>query len=148
MNVEEVMFSKTTKSGSEILEKVVTPTSLIIVDGDVVKVYTNPDVEYSDESANENIDSIWELVKDRKVYHLFVPDSSTYISVEARKYKHEAFEKIKLAQAIVIRTLGHAILAQFYKNAAKDRRYPIQIFNSEAKALQWFDELRKEKGLS
>ncbi len=71
------------------LDKVITPSALIIIDGDVVKTYTNPDTEFSDESANENAEAIWEFIKDKRIFHLVVPDPTTLVTLEARNYRND-----------------------------------------------------------
>ena len=49
--------------------RIVTPTSLMIVDQDVVITYTNPDVEFSGENAVQNVNAIWHLIKGKSVFH-------------------------------------------------------------------------------
>lgn len=124
--------------------RIVTPSSLMIIDNDLVITYTNPDMEFSDESADQNVSAIWDIVKNRSIFHLIVPDSSTHVTVEARDYKNERFESIKKAEAIVIKTLGHRLLAQFYLKARKDTHYPVRIFESENDAREWFETLRED----
>lgn len=135
------MSSTTSIKKNQLLEKVVTPSALIMIDGDVVKTYTNPDSEFSDDSANENAEAIWDLVKTKAIYHLIVPDPTTLITVAARNYRNRQFESVKRAEAIVIKTLGHRLLAHFYMNERKND-FPVKIFDCENKAIAWFDSLR------
>ncbi len=123
------------------LEKVITPSALIIIDGDVVKTYTNPDTEFSDESANENAEAIWDFIKDKRIFHLVVPDPTTLVTLEARNYRNDQFESVKRGEAIVIKTLGHRLLAQFYVNERKND-YPVRIFDSETKAMTWINTMK------
>ena len=123
------------------LEKIVTPSALIIIDGDVVTTYMNSHAEFSDDSANENAEAVWDFVAGKRVFHLIVPDPTTLITIEARNYKNERFESVKRAEAIVIKTLGHRLLAQFYMNV-RANECPVKIFDSEAKAIEWFDSIR------
>ncbi|MCB0755470.1 MAG: hypothetical protein KDB98_07760, partial [Flavobacteriales bacterium] len=94
--------------------RIVTPTSLMIVDQDVVITYTNPDVEFSGENAVQNVNAIWHLIKGKSVFHLFVPEPSTHVTVEVGSFENTRFDSVKRAEAIVIKTLGHRLLAQFY----------------------------------
>lgn len=121
--------------------KIVTPSALIIIDGDVVSTYTNPDSEFSGEDADKNIEAIWELIKDKKICHLIVPDPTTHVTVEAREYTNPKFESVKKAEAIVIKTLAHRLLAQFYLAARRGKSYPVRIFDSEIEAKKWFASL-------
>lgn len=137
------MLTNTRTCYSDILEKVVAPTALIMIDDDVIKIYINPDVEMNAETAKENIDAIWDIVKDRKVFHMIVPDSTTHITMGINEFGDEQFEKIKKAEALVIKTLGHRILAKAFMNARKGK-YPVRVFDSENDATAWFNELREQ----
>ena len=137
------MCNTTTSNYSQTLEKIVTPSALIIIDGDVVKTYTNANTVLSDDDADQNVRAIWELIKDKSVYHLVVPDPTTHITVEAGKYRNDDFDSRKKGEAIVIKTLGHRILAQVYIKM-RTSRFPIRIFDCEHKAIEWFDALRSE----
>ena len=129
-------------SRSSVMHKIVTTSALVIIDDDLVITYVNPDCEFSDESARENFDAIYDTIRNRKVFHLVVPDPSSLVTVEAREYMNPRFEELKKGEALVIKTLGHRILAQFYMLARKEKDYPIRIFDSEQAATDWFDSLR------
>jgi hypothetical protein len=135
------MLPKSITKESPILEKIITPSALIILDGDIVKTYTNPDSEFCDDAATENAQAIWGLVKDKRIYHLIVPDPTTLITIEARNYRDNNFESVKKGEAIVIKTLGHRLLAHFYMNVRKND-YPVKVFDCEIKAVEWFNSLR------
>ena len=123
------------------LKKIITPSALIILDDDVVKTYTNPNSEFSDVSANENAEAILDLIEDNPIFHLVVPDPTTLITLNPRDYRNLRFESGKRAEAIVIKTLGHRMLANMY---VKERVniYPIRIFDDENEAMDWFDAIR------
>jgi ribosomal protein S6 len=125
-----------------VLEKVITPTALILVDDDVVKVYLNADVELSKEAAEDNVEAIWHLIEGRKVFHLVVPESSTHVTMGVEEYGDARFEAIKKGEAIVVKTLAHRILAKGIVQARRGK-YPVSIFNTETKAIAWFDSLRE-----
>lgn len=131
-----------TKDARTVMQKVVTSSSLIVVDGDVVTSYLNPNCEFNDESARENIDAIWELIKDERVFHLLVPDPTTHVTVETKDYLNPPFEALKKGEALIIKTLAHRLLAKFYLLARKDKQYPIRIFENEKDAMDWFNTLR------
>ncbi len=135
------MFHRVNNQTTSSLEKVVTPSSLIIVDGDVVTTYMNADSEFNDDSANENAEAVFDLVCDKSVFHLIIPDSTTHITVAAGNYSNPRFESLKKAEAIVIKTLGHRLLAQFYMDNNK-KKYPVKVFNCEKQANSWFESLR------
>ncbi len=129
--------------GTDLLQRFVTDSALIIVDQDVVVTYTHPDVEFSGESADANVNHIWENIREKRVYHLIVPDSTTHVTVDATDYSNPQFDSVKEAEAIVINNLGHRLLANFYMKL-KRGAYPVRIFNSEAEAFKWFDNLRNQ----
>ena len=131
-----------TDRGANSLSKVVTPTALIIKDGDVVKTYLHANVEVDDEAAEYNIERTLECVSGKGFYHLLVADPTTHVTVEVRNYHHEEFESLKLAEAIVLKSLAHRILTTGLL-AVRKHRYPTKIFDCESEALKWFNELRK-----
>ncbi len=140
------MLTQESRTYYNILEKVITPTALVLIDGDMVKTYLNADVEITDESVDENIESIWDIIKDRKVYHLVVPDSTTHITVEAHQHENPQFDAIKKGEALIIKTLGHRILAKTYISARK-QGYPVRVFEHETDAIEWFNSLRVQEDL-
>lgn len=127
------------------MEKVVTPTALIIIDGDVVKNYLNPDVEYTREDSASNFKAFKHLITHSKVFHLVVPDSSTQVTMRVNEVGDEQFEAIKRAEAIIIKTLAHRILSKAFKQV-RGLKYPVRVFECEKDALAWFDELREKNG--
>lgn len=143
---QEFMFSTTHHTNKCQLKKIVTSSALILIDDDMVKTYFHPEVEVTDESAEENFDAIWDDVKDRPYYSLVVPDMTTQISLDVRNYENDALDGLKRAEALVIRSLAHRILAKFYLKGRKDR-FPTKVVDTEAEALLWFEELR-EKALN
>ncbi|MBI1289314.1 MAG: hypothetical protein GC178_17235 [Flavobacteriales bacterium] len=136
------MYTTEPHTSKYILKKVTTPTALILIDGDVVKTYLHADVEFTEESSEENIAAIWNDIKDKKIFNLLVPDASTQITVDVRTYENVGLERIKRAEAIVIKSLAHRLLAKFYLKPRKER-YPTKVFDNEAKALEWFDSIRQ-----
>lgn len=113
----------------------------MLIDDDVVKTYILPDVDLSSSAATENIEAMWKYIEGRNVFHLVVPNSSSLITVDATTYLHPEFEKLKKAEALVIKTLGHRMLAQVYIKV-RSYPYPIKIFNNEEEAMKWFESLR------
>lgn len=153
MNFESLQF-KTLRESIELMpqsdalysvgemKKLVTSSSLIIIDNDIVSVYINPDTEFGNAEADENIKAILSEVGDRKVYTLLVPDVTTRITVEVRDYENKAFDEIQLAEAYVIKQLAHRILAKAYLIARGVGTCPAKVFNTEADALVWLNGLR------
>lgn len=136
------MFSTYNSPKNCQLKKLVTSSALIMIDGDVVKTYFHPDAEVTEESAEENFEAMWDDVKDMKFYNMIVPDSTTQISIDVRSYDNQPLEDLKKAEALVIKSLAHRILAKFYLNARK-HRYPTKVVDTEAEALEWFESLRE-----
>jgi hypothetical protein len=123
------------------MHKVVTPSALIIIDADVMKTYLHADTEFGNQEADSNVESVWQFIKDKSIYHVIIPDPTTHITVDVKNYKNEMFVSVKRAEALVIRSLAHRILAKAFMSAG-NRPYPIRIFDCESDALAWFDKLR------
>jgi hypothetical protein len=132
-------FKSVTRS---VLEKVITPTALILVDDDVVKAYLNADVEFTKEAAEDNVEAIWHLIEGREVFHLVVPDSTTHVTMGVEEFGDSRFEAIKKGEAIIVKTLAHRILSKGIVQARK-RKYPVRIFDTETEAIDWFNSLRE-----
>lgn len=68
---------------------------------------------------------------------MIVPGKNASVSKEVRDYSN-APENAKMikAEAIVVETLAHKIMANFVKNFYKTPM-PIKIFNDEESALKW-----------
>ena len=124
------------------MQKLVTSSSLIIIDDDIVSVYINPETEFGNAEADENVEAILSKVGDRKIFSLIVPDTTSRITVEARTYQNKAFDEIKLGEAYVINELAHRILAKAYLTATGKLNCPTRVFNTEAEALVWLIGLR------
>lgn len=138
------MYTTYHKPAKSLLKKFETPSALMMLDGNILKTYMRPDIEYTEEDSDENIATVWDDVKDMKFFHLIVPDSSTQISIDVRNYTNEPFESLKRAEAIIIKSLAHRILAKFYVKP-RQNRYPTRIFDTEAEALAWFAELEEQQ---
>ena len=124
------------------MEKLVTSSSLIIIDDDLVSVYINPETEFGNAEADENVEAILSKVGDRGIYSVVVPDVTSRLTVEARTYRNRAFDNIKIAEVFVIKELAHRILAKAYMSTAKPN-IPTRIFNSESEALIWVNKLKE-----
>lgn len=138
------MTPETNEGGQNALVKLVTPTALIIIDGDVMTTYLNADVEFGEEEANHNIDIALKQLNGKKIYHLTVPDPSTHITLQPGNYWNERFLAAKKGEALVIKSLAHRILANAFISTRK-KLFPIRIFATESEALKWFDELRGQE---
>lgn len=123
--------------------KLVTSTSLIIIDDDIVKAYINPETEFGNIDADENVEAVLSRIGSKKIYSLVVPDATTHITVEARSYRNEAYEKQKLGEAIVVKELAHRILAKAYIGVVGKTSCPTRIFNSESEAIDWLKSLKE-----
>ncbi|MCB9204235.1 MAG: hypothetical protein H6603_04575 [Flavobacteriales bacterium] len=121
--------------------EIITPTVRTVINGDVVKSYTLPDVEINQEQAKYNVNSFIDKLEARKVFHMIVPNSTTYVSMNISEYGSDKFEELKKGEALVINNLGHLILAMGFAKARKGK-YPIEIFETEEEALAWFEMLR------
>ncbi len=115
---------------------------MVIVDQDVVKTYGRPDAEFNEEVSERCIQSIWEHVKDKRIFNLLVAHPTTHVTVNVSHYSNDDYEAVKRAEAMVISSLAHRMLVKFYIKSRK-LDYPMMVFDTEKKALKWFDELRQ-----
>lgn len=86
-----------------------------------------------------------ETLADGKPYVvLFEIAEFAFISKEAREYGGEnELGELRKAMAIVVKSMAHRILANFFINVNKPPT-PTKVFNDKAKALEWLNQFVKK----
>lgn len=137
---QDIMLMNPSVFDSGRLKKLITPTALIIIEGNLMKTYLNADIEFTEEDADHNIDMCWDFIKDRNVLHMIIPDPTTHIQIDVRNYRNERLESVMKAEAIVLKSLAHKILARAFMTKVGDK-YPIKLVDSEQAAIDWFAQI-------
>ena len=102
----------------------------------VIRIRPNVHLELEDSIAEQR------YMHEHKAEYLpmrvmIVPGDGASVSKEVRDYSnHPDNTKMIRAEAIVVNSLAHKIMANFIKNFYKTPM-PLKIFNNEEKAIDW-----------
>lgn len=110
---------------------------ITIIESGIVRVQSKPDTHIELEHLEENLRAYSPILKGEKGLFLVVFEPGGTISKEAR----ETFEKrhrnsFKLAEAFVVHSLGHRIMANFHVRI-NESSHPIKVFRGEEEAIEW-----------
>lgn len=103
-----------------------------------VHVYENADMDVTD-IVDVRISN--EILAEGKEYFVLF-DIGTYalISKEAREFgAKQEFGELRKAMAIIVKSLSHRLLANFFININKPPT-PTKVFNTKEKALEWLQQ--------
>jgi len=123
----------------QVTKKRETATALItLADDNIVRVMFRSNIEISAKDLEDNFVAYNEMVGDRKYPYLYyAEDGSAIYSEEARNYarnNEEAFPKLCIA--VVVKTLAHKLVANFYLRFNKPRTL-FRVFDDMEKAEEW-----------
>lgn len=124
-----------------------TSTILSFEGPDLVRSVSKPGSELTIESILDNAEAVRKLINGRRFYLIIVTEETATYTKEAREYMDPVTEPLKKAEAIVVTSLAHRILATFYARTRR-KHHPIRIFPTEWEALQWIDSLRAREANS
>jgi hypothetical protein len=123
----------------QVTKKRETSTALItLADDHIVRVRFKPDVEINPADLEANFVAYRELVDGHKYpFIYYAEDGSSIYSEEARNYarnNEDAFPKLCIA--VVVKTLAHKLVANFYLRFNKPRTL-FRVFDHMADAEDW-----------
>lgn len=107
-----------------------------------VQVKMNADIDIDDilqiRTSNEK------LADGNKYVVLFEIAEFAFVSKEAREYGGEnELGKLRKAMAIVVKSMAHRLLANFFINVNKPPT-PTKVFNDKEKALEWLNQFTEQ----
>jgi hypothetical protein len=109
---------------------------------DMVRVEVKKNIEAKVEDLEENYRAYQQLFGDNcKLFVLIVFNQGANASSEVRNKFAETRSDFKLAEALVVNSLPHRIIANFVFKVQKPR-HKMHVFNNEDEALIW---LKKQK---
>lgn len=118
-------------------------TTIHEIEPGIVRVEIKGDIEVELEDLMEH----WKVMKEHyneknKACFLSVFNPYTTISTEAREKFGDPDENLhKKAEAIVVKSLPHLMLAKFHTTFYK-HNYPNKVFKDEESALEWLRQYR------
>lgn len=122
-----------------VIKKSETQTAHIsLCDDGIVRVMLKRKSEVTRSDAEENIKAYNEISEDKKyAFLIYFEDGTVVYTDEARKRAKElepAFDKT--CMAVLVKTLGHKLVANFYLNVYKPN-FPYKVFNEMDEAEAW-----------
>ena len=103
----------------------------------IIRVETKNDVLLESSDLDENCKIYKEKLKIRRGLFLIIFNPGGESNAEARaKFANPNRFKMKIAEALVIKTLPHRIESNFYKNKIKPQ-HPVKVFSKEKEAIEW-----------
>lgn len=130
-----------------VIKKMETDTASINLCNDgIIRVMLKRKSEITRSDTEENIKAYAEISGDKKyAFLIYCEDGTVVYTDEARKRAKElesAFEKSCIA--VLVKTLGHKLIANFYLNVYKPN-FPYRVFNKMDEAEAWCIEQNKKK---
>lgn len=111
---------------------------------DLLRSVSKPHVEMTLEGIIENAEAVRDLIKGMPYYVLFISDDTATYTNEAREYIDYDLENLKKAEALVVTSLGHRIIANFYTRTRR-RHHPVRVFATDWEAVEWINSLRERE---
>lgn len=109
---------------------------------DIIKVLIKDSASIEVEDLLEMKDFNKKLAGGKDYYLLFIAGKDSHISKEAReKSTGKEISENKLAQAFVVQSLAHKIIANFFINIQKPSM-PTKMFTNEKEAIHWLKSLK------
>lgn len=119
--------------------------TFVKLEGDMIWVKYKPiDEEFTVEDAKKHSEALSEL-DGGVAKHLIIDFRGVEVnfSNEAREYfaKSQDHSSLRKSQALIIDSLAHKLVANFYKKFNKPD-CPVMIFNSPKDAVEWIESLK------
>jgi hypothetical protein len=115
-----------------------------VLEENILRIEFKPDCYIDIREFEENLCAYKKLMTTEKVYVLTIASPGATISREARdRFSSPERSTFKIAEAFVIESLAHKILADFVTRVQKPK-HRLRFFNTEEKAMKWLKKLMKE----
>ncbi len=105
----------------------------------IFKITIKPNVEVTPEDLDESHKILMDLTGGKPALFLDIFPPSSDATLEARqRFADKKRNKIKKAEAFVVQSLPHRLIAKFHMNFYKPA-HNIRIFSNEEDALKWLE---------
>ena len=119
------------------LEPILTRCSdICLLEPGIIRAAAREGTEMDVPELLENIAAVKHLSGEARVAVLLVFPEEASITMEAHRHRDQEYEQRKIAEAIVIRSLGHRLLADVYARL-RGKSHPIKVFADEERAMIW-----------
>ena len=115
-----------------------------LIDDDILCIRFKPHCTVDIDDFEENMQTYRKLLKTEKAYLLSIPDESSAMSLEVRnKFASKERSSFKIAEAFVITSLGHKLIANFVMKV-QTPKHKIRFFSKEEEAMNWLKQVKNE----
>jgi hypothetical protein len=115
-----------------------------LLDKDILRIEFKPDCFVDVREFEENMNAYKKLMTTEKVYLLTIATPGSSSSLEVRNnFSSPERSKFKHAEAFVISTLAHRLVANFVTRM-RPPKHPLRFFNHEKDALRWLNKIREK----
>jgi|GEM_PF-963219 len=134
-------------SAYNIIKKTETKTAFIrSCDDGIVRVTFKKDTEIDPIHVQENFDAYNQVINGKMFSFLYLPEDATVVyTAEGLQFSKENSAKAfpKICTAVVIDSLAHRMIANFY-NLVFNSKFPYKVFSNYEEAESWCIELYKK----
>lgn len=121
-----------------LLKEILTNSSRISkIDDDIIRIEFKPNHLITEEDFEENYKAYFKLMDREKFFLLSIANEGSSVAPEVRKkFSTPERSSFKLAEAFVIRTLAHRLVAGFVTKI-QPPSHNLKFFENEREALKW-----------
>lgn len=114
-----------------------------LIGDDILRIEYKPDSYVDTPQFEENLKAYRQLMKTDRVFLLTIVHTGAEMSLEVRNaFSTKERSAFKIAEAFVITTLAHKIIADFMMKLQKPH-HKVSVFYTEEKAMKWLEEERR-----
>lgn len=114
-----------------------------LIEDDVLRIELKPNCHLDLEEFEENMAAYKKLMRTDRAYLLTIASPGASMSIEARnKFATRERSAFKIAEAFVIRSLAHKLLADFVMKVQKPS-HNLKFFRTEEEARKWLLGVRQ-----
>lgn len=131
-----------------VIKKTETRTASInLCDDGIVRVMLKKKSEIDKKDTEENIKAYIEIIDNNKYAFLIYSEDGTVVYTDDARKKAKEQENTfnKTCMAVLVKTLGHKLIANFYLNFYKPN-FPFKVFNNMNDAETWCIEQNQKQG--
>lgn len=122
-----------------VIKKIETETAQVSLCSDgIIRVMLKKKAEITSPNTEENIKAYIEISEGKKYAFLVYSEDGTVVYTDDARKKAKELEHTfeKTCMAVLVKTLGHKLIANFYLNFYKPE-FPFKVFNKLDEAEAW-----------
>jgi hypothetical protein len=111
------------------------------LEDNIIKVIIKENIDVTVEDLEENYQAYLPVFDENKMakFLLIIGKGGTASKEVREEFAAKGRDKFKIAEAIVVKTPGHKLIANFILNFYK-QKHPVKPFSNEVDALKWLKQ--------